>query len=166
MEWVQIDEPILSLDLEQPWRDSFAEAYHTLHDGSCRLLLTTYFGTVDHHLTLLKNLPVDGLHIDVSSAPEQLESFLTEDFSGKTLSLGCIDGRNIWRADLSQNWKHCRRLHPDLRVNSGLLRAAPCCIARWIWHWKRNWSRKSKLAGIFRSKAGRNDYTRAWIESR
>lgn len=102
VEWVQIDEPILSLDLEQPWRDSFAEAYHTLHDGSCRLLLTTYFGTVDHHLTLLKNLPVDGLHIDVSSAPEQLESFLTEDFSGKTLSLGCIDGRNIWRADLSQ----------------------------------------------------------------
>lgn len=102
VEWVQIDEPILSLDLEQPWRDSFAEAYHTLHDSSCRLLLTTYFGTVDHHLTLLKNLPVDGLHIDVSSAPEQLESFLTEDFSGKTLSLGCIDGRNIWRTDLSQ----------------------------------------------------------------
>lgn len=102
VEWVQIDEPILSLDLEQPWLDSFAEAYHTLHDSSCRLLLTTYFGTVDHHLTLLKNLPVDGLHIDVSSAPEQLESFLTEDFSGKTLSLGCIDGRNIWRADLSQ----------------------------------------------------------------
>ncbi len=102
VEWVQIDEPILSLDLEQPWLDSFAEAYHTLHDSSCRLLLTTYFGTVDHHLTLLRNLPVDGLHIDVSSAPEQLESFLTEDFSGKTLSLGCIDGRNIWRADLSQ----------------------------------------------------------------
>lgn len=102
VEWVQIDEPILSLDLEQPWLDSFAEAYHTLHDSSSRLLLTTYFGTVDHHLTLLKNLPVDGLHIDVSSAPEQLESFLTEDFSGKTLSLGCIDGRNIWRADLSQ----------------------------------------------------------------
>ncbi|WP_347887930.1 5-methyltetrahydropteroyltriglutamate--homocysteine S-methyltransferase [Nitrosomonas europaea] len=102
VEWVQIDEPILSLDLEQPWLDSFAEAYHTLHDSSCRLLLTTYFGTVDHHLTLLKNLPVDGLHIDVSSAPEQFESFLTGDFSTKTLSLGCIDGRNIWRADLSQ----------------------------------------------------------------
>jgi len=102
VEWVQIDEPILSLDLEQPWLDGFAEAYHTLHHSSCRLLLTTYFGTVNHHLALLKNLPVDGLHIDISSAPEQLESFLTEDFAGKTLSLGCIDGRNIWRADLSQ----------------------------------------------------------------
>ncbi len=102
VEWVQIDEPILSLDLEQSWLDGFAEAYHTLHDSDCRLLLTTYFGTVDHHLALLKNLPVDGLHIDVSSAPEQLESFHTGDFSTKTLSLGCIDGRNIWRADLSQ----------------------------------------------------------------
>ncbi|MCC6916880.1 5-methyltetrahydropteroyltriglutamate--homocysteine S-methyltransferase [Nitrosomonas sp.] len=102
VEWVQIDEPILALDLEQPWLDGFTNTYHALHDRGCRLLLTTYFSTVDHHLALLKNLPVDGLHIDVSSAPEQIESFLTWDCSGKTLSLGCIDGRNIWRADLSQ----------------------------------------------------------------
>ena len=102
VKWVQIDEPILSLDLAQPWLDGFAEAYHTLHDSGCRLLLTTYFGTVHHHAALLKNLPVDGLHIDGNSAPEQLALFLTEDFSNKTLSLGCIDGRNIWRADLSQ----------------------------------------------------------------
>ncbi len=124
VEWVQIDEPILSLDLEQPWLDSFAEAYHTLHDSSCRLLLTTYFGTVDHHLTLLKNLPVDGLHIDVSSAPEQLESFLTEDFSGKTLSLGCIDGRNIWRADLSQKLE---TLSQAASRFAGKLWIAPSC---------------------------------------
>lgn len=102
VEWVQIDEPILALDLAQPWLDGFTEAYRSLSNTGCHLLLTTYFGAVDHHISLLENLPVEGLHIDLSSAPEQLESFLTGNLSGKTLSLGCVDGRNIWRADLSQ----------------------------------------------------------------
>lgn len=124
VEWVQIDEPILSLDLEQSWLDGFTKAYHTLRDNGCRLLLTTYFGTVDHHLALLKNLPVNGLHIDVSSAPEQLESFLTKDFSDKTLSLGCIDGRNIWRADLSQK---LNTLSQAASRFAGELWVAPSC---------------------------------------
>ncbi len=101
VKWVQIDESILSLDLDQTWLKGLEEAYHALHDNGCKLLLTTYFGTVGHHLTQLKRLPVDGLHIDICSAPEQLESFLSKDFSHKILSVGCIDGRNIWRADLS-----------------------------------------------------------------
>lgn len=130
MEWVQIDEPILALDLAQPWLDGFTEAYRSLSNTGCHLLLTTYFGAVDHHISLLENLPVEGLHIDLSSAPEQLESFLTGNLSGKTLSLGCVDGRNIWRADLSQNWKYCRKRHPVLREICGLLQAALCCIVR------------------------------------
>ncbi|MXS86432.1 5-methyltetrahydropteroyltriglutamate--homocysteine S-methyltransferase [Nitrosomonas sp. HPC101] len=124
VEWVQIDEPILSLDLEQSWLDGFTKAYHTLRDNGCRLLLTTYFGTVDHHLALLKNLPVNGLHIDVSSVQEQLESFLTEDFSDKTLSLGCIDGRNIWHADLSQK---LNTLSQAASRFAGELWVAPSC---------------------------------------
>ncbi|WP_292979610.1 5-methyltetrahydropteroyltriglutamate--homocysteine S-methyltransferase [Nitrosomonas sp.] len=124
VEWVQIDEPILALDLEQPWLDGFAEAYRTLPGNGCRLLLTTYFGTVAHHLALLKNLPVDGLHIDLISAPEQLETFLTADLSAKTLSLGCIDGRNIWRADLSQKLETLS--HVSSRF-AGELWVAPGC---------------------------------------
>lgn len=124
VEWVQIDEPILSLDLEQPWLDGFTQAYHALSDCSCHLLLATYFGTVNHHHTLLKDLPVDGLHIDVSSAPEQFDSFLTRDFSDKTLSLGYIDGRNIWRADLSQKLETLSKAASRF---TGSLWIAPSC---------------------------------------
>lgn len=124
VEWVQIDEPILALDLEQPWLDGFTEAYHTLSNTGCRLLLTTYFGTVDHHRTLLKDLPVDGLHIDLSSAPEQLESFIGGNFSNKVLSLGCVDGRNIWRTDLSQKLE---MLSQAISRSTGNLWIAPSC---------------------------------------
>ncbi|MXS80297.1 methionine synthase (B12-independent) [Nitrosomonas eutropha] len=124
VEWVQIDEPILALDLEQPWLDGFTEAYRALNDTGSRLLLTSYFGAVDHHLALLENLPVDGLHIDLSSAPEQLESFLTRNFSSKILSLGCIDGRNIWRTDLSQKLENLAQTVSRFKGN---LWIAPSC---------------------------------------
>lgn len=63
--WVQIDEPILVLDLDQNWLKGLQTAYHTLQNSGCRLLLTTYFSAVDHHLAQLKDLPIDGLHIDI-----------------------------------------------------------------------------------------------------
>lgn len=126
VEWVQIDEPILTLDLEQCWLDSFVAAYHSLNNTNCQLLLTTYFGAVDHHLSLLKDLPVAGLHIDLSSAPEQLESFIGGDFSDKTLSLGCVDGRNIWRTDLSQKLETLSQIAS--RTNGSLWIAPSCSL--------------------------------------
>ncbi len=124
VEWVQMDEPILTLDLEQCWLDSFVTAYHSLNNTYCQLLLTTYFGAVDHHLSLLKDLPVAGLHIDLNSAPEQLESFIGRDFSDKTLSLGCVDGRNIWRTDLSQKLEMLSQI---VSRTNGNLWIAPSC---------------------------------------
>ncbi|MDT8363846.1 MAG: 5-methyltetrahydropteroyltriglutamate--homocysteine S-methyltransferase, partial [Nitrosomonas sp.] len=103
--WVQIDEPILALDLDQNWTASFSPAYQALADTGCQLMLTTYFGSVAHQAAVLKTLPVAGLHIDLCHAPEQLDIFLGNNFVDKVLSLGIIDGRNIWRADLSAKLK-------------------------------------------------------------
>jgi len=122
--WVQIDEPILVLDLNQSWLDGLQTAYHALQDSGCRLLLTTYFGAVDHHLAQLKDLPIDGLHIDICRAPDQLDPFLSKDFANKILSLGIIDGRNVWRADLSAKLKTLSRA---LAVFEDNLWVAPSC---------------------------------------
>src|SRR5690606_7225749 len=99
--WVQIDEPILTLDLDHGWAESFLPAYQTLTTTGCQLMLATYFGSVTHHATILATLPVAGLHLDLCRAPEQLDHFSGSDFTDKVLSLGIIDGRNIWRAELS-----------------------------------------------------------------
>ena len=98
-DWVQIDEPALVLDLPEPWQQAYRSAYHALA-GHCRLLLTSYFGSVDHHWPLLQQLPVQGVHLDCVAGPlpsaEQLASLPDE----WVISLGVINGRNIWRADL------------------------------------------------------------------
>lgn len=105
VQWVQIDEPILALDLEEIWLEKLSEAYSSLQGNGPRLLLTTYFDAVDDHAERLKALAVDGLHIDLCRAPHQLDRFLTDYPVDKILSLGIIDGRNVWRADLSQALK-------------------------------------------------------------
>ena len=102
VEWVQIDEPILTLDLDNEWLCSLDQAYAALHDSGIKLLLTTYFEAVNGQADRLKELPVSGLHIDLCRAPEQLETFLSDYSTDKVLSLGIVDGRNIWRSDLEQ----------------------------------------------------------------
>ncbi len=97
-EWIQIDEPALALDLPQEWVEAYKTVYAELSKVNAKLLLATYFGSVAEQAELLKALPVDGLHLDLVRAPEQLAAF--EDYS-KVLSAGVIEGRNIWRANLN-----------------------------------------------------------------
>ncbi|GAB3384893.1 5-methyltetrahydropteroyltriglutamate--homocysteine S-methyltransferase [Azotobacter armeniacus] len=102
VEWVQIDEPILVLDLPQAWKSAFERAYHLLQQAPLKKLLATYFGALDDNLGLVTNLPVDGLHIDLVRAPQQLAGVLDRLPPYKVLSLGVVNGRNVWRCDLEQ----------------------------------------------------------------
>jgi len=100
-EWVQIDEPILVTDLSEQQRRAFTRAYARLARSTPQIMLTTYFGGLGDNLTLAAALPVAGLHIDLVRAPEQLAPVLKAAPKTLALSLGVIDGRNIWRADLA-----------------------------------------------------------------
>jgi 5-methyltetrahydropteroyltriglutamate--homocysteine methyltransferase len=107
--WVQIDEPILSLDLPPEWINAYPVVYRELASAGPALLLATYFGSVAGHAALLKKLPIAGLHLDLVRAPEQLTAFLPDWPEDKILSLGIVDGRNLWRTDLA---KALTLLHP------------------------------------------------------
>ncbi len=105
-EWVQIDEPCLVLDLSDEQRTAFARAYARLATRGPKLMLTTYFGGLGDNLGLVADLPVHGLHLDLVRAPEQLEPALAKLQPHVQLSLGVIDGRNIWRANLPDlHWR-------------------------------------------------------------
>ena len=99
-EWVQIDEVALVLDLPPAWRRTFESAYTRLQSARVKLLLTTYFGALGDNLLLATRQPVAGLHIDLTRGADQLTARLDQLPPYKVLSLGLIDGRNIWRADL------------------------------------------------------------------
>ncbi len=100
VQWVQIDEPILVLDLPVEWQRAFESAYHRLKVKGLNTLLATYFGALGDNLYFASRLPVDGLHIDLVRGSEQLTQVLNALAGYKVLSLGIIDGRNIWRSDL------------------------------------------------------------------
>ncbi|TBU72559.1 5-methyltetrahydropteroyltriglutamate--homocysteine S-methyltransferase [Phytopseudomonas daroniae] len=100
VEWVQIDEPILVLDLPQDWKNAFERAYNILQREPLKKLIATYFGGLEENLGLAANLPVDGLHIDLVRAPQQYPTILDRLPAYKVLSLGVVNGRNVWRCDL------------------------------------------------------------------
>lgn len=98
---VQIDEPVLVLDLPEAAQNAFKPAYEKLAEAGLDITLALYFGTVVPNIKAIKGLPVQGLHFDFVRAPEQLvdvADILTKD---QTLSVGIIDGRNVWKADLA-----------------------------------------------------------------
>ena len=102
VEWVQLDEPALVQDLPGEWQGAFESAYHKLQSTPVKLLVATYFGGLGDNLGLAVSLPVEGLHVDVVRAPQQLNAVLDRLPPYKVLSVGAIDGRNIWRADLAR----------------------------------------------------------------
>ena len=102
VDWIQIDEPILATDVAQVWLDVFAPVYKELANTGVRIILGTYFAGVAEHVKLLGSLPVHGVHIDCVRAPEQLAVFAEQFPTNKVLSVGLIDGRNVWKANLTQ----------------------------------------------------------------
>ncbi|MBW7473037.1 5-methyltetrahydropteroyltriglutamate--homocysteine S-methyltransferase [Marinobacter sp. F4218] len=124
VEWVQVDEPVLVTDLDADWRHALNLAYHDLKTCTPKLLVTTYFGDLRENLQLACELPVAGLHLDAISAPEEVARVVDWLPPHKTLSLGIIDGRNIWRTDLNRTLDWLEQVHDRLGDRLWL---APSC---------------------------------------
>ncbi|RYF60218.1 MAG: 5-methyltetrahydropteroyltriglutamate--homocysteine S-methyltransferase, partial [Comamonadaceae bacterium] len=124
VEWVQIDEPILGLDLPQAWREAYERSYWQLARSAPKLLLATYFSPLAENLRLACQLPVAGLHVDAVRAPDELTGVVDWLPSHKVLSVGIVDGRNIWRSDLDAALE---RLRPVAAKHPGALWIAPSC---------------------------------------
>jgi len=101
VEWVQIDEPILVTELDSSWQQAFKHVYFLLNKAPVKLLLTSYFGELKENLHLACELPVAGLHIDTINAFDEVNQVVDWLPAHKILSLGVINGRNIWKTDLN-----------------------------------------------------------------
>tara|TARA_R100000541_G_scaffold11732_2_gene19931 strand:+ start:20343 stop:22727 length:2385 start_codon:yes stop_codon:yes gene_type:complete len=126
VEWVQIDEPILVLDLPQDWKNAVERAYNQLQRAPLKKLVATYFGGLEDNLGLAAALPVDGLHIDLVRAPDQYPVILDRLPAYKILSLGLVNGRNVWRCDLNKALNVLR--HAAERLGERLWVAPSCSL--------------------------------------
>jgi 5-methyltetrahydropteroyltriglutamate--homocysteine methyltransferase len=102
--WIQIDEPVLALDLGDDERRALVSAFVRLAAVSpdLRLVVTSYFAGLGSNTEVALQLPVAAVHLDLVRAPEQLDDVLARVPDGQSLSLGVVDGRNVWRSDLDQ----------------------------------------------------------------
>ncbi len=132
--WVQLDEPCLALDRSPAERAAFERAYRFLAEREPRLklLIATYFAGLDDNLSTALELPVGGLHVDAvrTGGGGRLDALLRGwpaggGRDGKVLSMGVIDGRNIWKADLGAA---LRQLEEAMeRAGAAQLWVAPSC---------------------------------------
>jgi len=143
--WVQIDEPILVTELEAEWRDAFAVAYQALDTGAVKLLLATYFGQLQENLPLVSSLPVQGIHLDAINARNEVDQLVRSLPADRVVSLGIVNGRNIWKTDLDAvlDW-----LEPVAKVLGERLWIAPSCS---LLHVPVDLANERKLDGEIRS---------------
>ncbi|MCH8503199.1 MAG: 5-methyltetrahydropteroyltriglutamate--homocysteine S-methyltransferase [Ectothiorhodospiraceae bacterium] len=101
-EWVQLDEPSLVTELDEEALRAYEQAYHRLQVPGVKLMLTTYFGELGEQLELAMHLPTDGVHVDLVHGSRDTTALMDRLPPYKALSLGVVDGRNVWRTDLER----------------------------------------------------------------
>jgi len=101
-EWVQIDEPFLAMDLTAEAKEAYKTAYAELTKSGLKIMLTSYFAGLRDNAELAFGLCTAGVHVDLVRAPEQLDSVLGLVKPEQVLSVGVVDGRNIWKTDFSK----------------------------------------------------------------
>ncbi|MDE1146710.1 MAG: 5-methyltetrahydropteroyltriglutamate--homocysteine S-methyltransferase [Azospirillaceae bacterium] len=124
VEWVQVDEPILVTELAPEWQAAFTQAYQALKTDTVKLLLATYFGPLKENLPLAAGLPVQGLHLDTINARDEVDALTQAVPADRIISLGVVNGRNIWKTDLEAvlAW-----LEPVAKTLGDRLWIAPSC---------------------------------------
>lgn len=100
-EWVQVDEPYLALDVSDEAKAAYQAAYAALNASGLKLMLTTYFAGLRDNAALAFGLGTAGVHVDLVREPGQLDAVLKAVQPQQVLSLGVVDGRNIWKTDFA-----------------------------------------------------------------
>ncbi|WP_407509588.1 5-methyltetrahydropteroyltriglutamate--homocysteine S-methyltransferase [Elizabethkingia anophelis] len=122
-EYIQIDEPFLVLDLIDKAKEVYTAVYTKIQKElpNLKIILTTYFEGLEDNLPLALSLPVDTLHVDLVRKPEQLENILAAIPENLKLSLGVVDGRNIWKNDFESSLQFIRKAKEQLGEESILI---------------------------------------------
>ena len=127
-EWIQVDEPIVSLDLEKKFKEKFLSTYNLLSKNSPKILLTSYFSSAYPNYNLLKKINVSGIHFDLVNMKNKDLSKILQNFpKTKFFSAGLINGRNIWKNNLSKSIEIIKKIKRKVRSDK-LIIASSCSL--------------------------------------
>lgn len=143
--WVQLDEPILVTELAEEWKKALVSAYKVLKQAPIYILLATYFGKLKENIALLPELGVQGFHIDAINARDEIPAIIKQLKDKQVLSLGVVNGRNIWKTDLNATLEWLEPIYAILKKRLWL---APSCS---LLHVPVDLERESKMDAEIRS---------------
>ena len=125
-DWVQVDEPILSLDLDKDFKEKFIPTYNSFAKDSPKILLTSYFSSAYPNFNILKKINVTGIHLDlINTKSEELNKILKNFPMNKFLSAGLINGRNIWKNNLFKSIECIKKIKK--KINDDKLIISSSC---------------------------------------
>lgn len=127
VEWIQFDEPFLALDIDDIAKQAIKKTYETIRDTfpDLKILVATYFEGLGNNVALATSLPVCALHVDLVRGAAQLDEVLSLLLENISLSLGVVDGRNIWKNDFEATLKVIYKAKQKLGKERILI--APSC---------------------------------------
>lgn len=100
---VQIDEPLLVTDISPEYKQAYKTAYGIIKNGDVKIHLTTYFEDISSNLDLIPVFDITSIHLDAIRGSEKLEEIIAKIPEKITISLGVVDGRNIWKNDIKKS---------------------------------------------------------------
>ncbi|MBL3547791.1 5-methyltetrahydropteroyltriglutamate--homocysteine S-methyltransferase [Chryseobacterium sp. KMC2] len=126
-QWIQFDEPFLTLDITEKAKETYQYVYQELRKQFPKLkfIIATYFDGLKDNASLAVSLPADVLHIDLVRNPEQLEDILNAIPENLSLSLGVVDGRNIWKNNYEKSLTFIKKATEKLGTER--IFVAPSC---------------------------------------
>ena len=127
-EWIQVDEPILSLDLDNKYINKFIPTYKKLRKDSPKILLTSYFSSLFPNYNILKKINVDGIHVDlINTNIKDLDKILRSFPKNSFFSAGIVNGRNIWKNDLFKSITIIKRIKNKINKDK-LIISSSCSL--------------------------------------
>lgn len=127
VEWIQFDEPYLGLSLNKKAEDAYRMVYETIKNQfpGIHFLIATYFTDIKDNLSLAAGIPVNALHIDLVRCPDQLDDVLDAIPENLNLSLGVVDGRNVWKNDFESSLALIKKA--AYKIGEDRILIAPSC---------------------------------------
>ena len=125
--WVQVDEPFLVLDLNEQLKSLYHKAYEFLGfiNQRPKILLASYFASLGDNLDLTFSLPLEGIHVDLVNGFDLFPSLLSRINTEQYLSLGMVDGHNIWKNDLEKSFNIISAV--EKKIGSNRMMLSPSC---------------------------------------
>lgn len=116
--YIQLDEPILATDLDSKEQEALILSYKYFNTlkTNVKFIVANYFDCYGENLDLALQLPVDVIHLDLVRCNGQLNDVLSNPFfdKSKTLSLGVVDGRNVWKNDFKKSLQTIQKVKEKL----------------------------------------------------